>query len=299
PGGQLPGDGLHGALVHRNPVVGQGVGGPALFVEPGQPRLTQPLHQGPPRVAGDPLPGLPEGEVEPDGHVGRSQKLAGLGLGPGAAPQGDHLAPPGQHLRQGLHLPAAEGGLPFLAEELGDGPPAPLDDGLVQVAEGQAQLPGDRPSHRALPRPTETHQKQVGRPDGQLARGGQLGRIQGAHQYPPKRDRSAAEAASVAWTASPPNLSTPATASSQATTASPTTAAAGSAQVSLRSMAASTGPFSSTSTDGRGRQRVGRGFMAARTTRGAPMVTPPSSPPARLVAREYPPPRNCPSTGGG
>ena len=70
-----------------------------------------------------------------------------------------------------------------------------------------------------------------------------------------------------------------------ATIASPTTEAAGTAQTSLRSKAASNGSLVRTSTEGSARRSVAIGFIAARHTTGIPLVTPPSRPPARLLGR--------------
>lgn len=63
------------------------------------------------------------------------------------------------------------------------------------------------------------------------------------------------------------------------------TLAAGTAVVSLLSLAASLGSWVTTSTVGRGFIRVAMGLRAARTTSSSPVVMPPSSPPARLVFR--------------
>ena len=89
------------------------------------------------------------------------------------------------------------------------------------------------------------------------------------------RSRSAIE--------SPPNFSTSASASTSATIASPTTAAAGTAQTSLRSIAAGASAIVVRSTERSGFISVEIGFMYAETRRSSPLVTPPSRPPALLV----------------
>src|SRR5947209_4487189 len=87
---------------------------------------------------------------------------------------------------------------------------------------------------------------------------------------------------------SPPNFSRKASASTIAIMASPTTPAAGTAQTSLRSTTASTVSLVARSTDLSGVRSVESGFIAARTTSGWPLVTPPSRPPALLVERLKP-----------
>ena len=72
---------------------------------------------------------------------------------------------------------------------------------------------------------------------------------------------------------------------SQATTASATTLAAGTAQLSERSMLAVNGSFVSMSTLFSGLYKVGIGFITPRTTIGIPVVIPPSNPPSLFVAR--------------
>src|SRR5215204_6125214 len=84
---------------------------------------------------------------------------------------------------------------------------------------------------------------------------------------------------------SPPNFSINASARTNATIASPTTAAAGTAQTSLRSMAAAASSMVTRSTERRGFIKVEMGFIQAETRRSSPLVTPPSSPPALLVGR--------------
>ncbi len=66
---------------------------------------------------------------------------------------------------------------------------------------------------------------------------------------------------------------------------SATTPADGTAHTSLRTTAPVIASFVFISTDRRGDISVERGFIAPRTTTGAPLVTPPSVPPARLVSR--------------
>lgn len=84
---------------------------------------------------------------------------------------------------------------------------------------------------------------------------------------------------------SSPNCSTTAFAISQATAASATTLAAGTAQLSERSMLAVNGSFVSMSTLFSGLYKVGIGFITPRTTIGIPVVIPPSNPPSLFVAR--------------
>src|SRR5207237_10902840 len=62
-------------------------------------------------------------------------------------------------------------------------------------------------------------------------------------------------------TESPPNFSVTASASTSATIASPTTAAAGTAQTSLRSIAAAASPIVVKSTERRGFIKVETGFI--------------------------------------
>src|SRR4030095_942788 len=70
-----------------------------------------------------------------------------------------------------------------------------------------------------------------------------------------------------------------------ATTASPTTAAAGTAQTSLRSIVAGDAPIVLRSTEPSGFINVEIGFIHAVTRTSSPLVTPPSTPPARFVGR--------------
>ena len=79
-----------------------------------------------------------------------------------------------------------------------------------------------------------------------------------------------------------------ASASTNATIASPTTAAAGTAQTSLRSMAAGLSVIVAKSTDRSGFINVEIGFIYAMTRKSSPLVTPPSRPPALLVGRATP-----------
>src|ERR1035437_9077747 len=74
---------------------------------------------------------------------------------------------------------------------------------------------------------------------------------------------------------SPPNFSNNARASTSANMASPTTAAAGTAQMSERSLKAARASLVATSTEARGRESVEIGFITARTRTGAPWVIPP------------------------
>ena len=83
-------------------------------------------------------------------------------------------------------------------------------------------------------------------------------------------------------TESPPNFSMSASARTSATMASPTTAAAGTAQTSLRSIAADASPIVVRSTERSGFISVEIGFIHAETRRSSPLVTPPSRPPALL-----------------
>src|SRR5688572_18615094 len=104
--------------------------------------------------------------------------------------------------------------------------------------------------------------------------------------------RAPAAAASIARVISaiesPPNFSSRASARTSATIASPTTAAAGTAQTSLRSMAACASSIVARSTDRRGFMSVEIGFIHAETRTSSPLVTPPSRPPALLVGRARP-----------
>ncbi len=75
--------------------------------------------------------------------------------------------------------------------------------------------------------------------------------------------------------------------------ASPTTPAAGTEHTSERTCGGFAGSPVSKSTEATSARTDERGRMAARTTTGAPLVTPPSSPPARLVARAISPPRQA------
>ena len=70
-----------------------------------------------------------------------------------------------------------------------------------------------------------------------------------------------------------------------ATSASATTPMAGTAQVSLRSLDAFTGSWVSVLTVMRGFMSVGMGFIERVSTRGWPLVMPPSRPPALLPVR--------------
>src|SRR4029077_172199 len=108
--------------------------------------------------------------------------------------------------------------------------------------------------------------------------------------YQPLRDSSyPGGLRRISSTLSPPNFSRKASTRTIAIMASPTTPAAGTAQTSLRSTTASTDSRVSRSTERRGFRRVEIGFMAARTTTGWPLVTPPSSPPALFDPRWKPP----------
>ena len=53
----------------------------------------------------------------------------------------------------------------------------------------------------------------------------------------------------------------------------------------MRSRSASAGSLDSMSTERSGLVSVGSGFIATRATIGAPVVMPPSMPPARFVSR--------------
>ena len=70
--------------------------------------------------------------------------------------------------------------------------------------------------------------------------------------------------------------------------ASPTTAAAGTAQTSLRSIAAGASFIVARSTERSGFMSVEIGFIVTVTRTSSPLVTPPSSPPALLVGRARP-----------
>ncbi len=72
--------------------------------------------------------------------------------------------------------------------------------------------------------------------------------------------------------------------------ASATTPAAGTTQVSLRSTEAFWGCFVARSTERSATSRVGMGLTTAKARTSSPFVTPPSSPPARLVGRSRPRP---------
>ena len=87
---------------------------------------------------------------------------------------------------------------------------------------------------------------------------------------------------------SPPNFSSSASARTSATIASPTTAAAGTAQTSLRSIAAGDSVMVVRSTERSGFISVEIGFMQAVTRMSSPLVTPPSRPPALFVGRATP-----------
>src|SRR5204863_10006318 len=107
-----------------------------------------------------------------------------------------------------------------------------------------------------------------------------------------KRARMAASADDIARSRavieSPPKRSSRASARTKATIASPTTAAAGTAQTSLRSMAAGASVIVDRSTERSGFISVEIGFMYAMTRTSSPLVTPPSRPPALLVGRATP-----------
>src|ERR1700755_2687091 len=98
----------------------------------------------------------------------------------------------------------------------------------------------------------------------------------------------AAIAALIAARLVPTYFSTTAEATSNATTFSTITLAAGTAQTSDRSYAAGWGALVTMFTDGPGAATVRIGFLAARTTIGAPLDVPPSIPPALLVGRRNP-----------
>src|SRR2546423_10755661 len=87
---------------------------------------------------------------------------------------------------------------------------------------------------------------------------------------------------------SPPNFSSAHRASVNATIASPATPAAGTTHTSERSYAAFTGSRDLKSTDPSGRRNVEIGFKYPRTMMSSPLETPPSMPPALLLARVNP-----------
>src|SRR3989442_6899531 len=105
------------------------------------------------------------------------------------------------------------------------------------------------------------------------------------------RRRYASYASLISARLSFPNFSNMASASTKHTMDSATTPAAGTAQTSLRTTAPVIASFVLMSTDRSGDISVDSGFIAPRTTTGAPVVTPPSVPPARLVSRKKPRPR--------
>ena len=85
--------------------------------------------------------------------------------------------------------------------------------------------------------------------------------------------------------ASPPSFSSRASASTSANIASTITGAAPMAVTSERSQAVAPVSPLARSTEGKPRRSVEIGLKKPRTTRSEPLVTPPSSPPARLLTR--------------
>src|SRR5262245_31686452 len=95
----------------------------------------------------------------------------------------------------------------------------------------------------------------------------------------------AARCRSISGIESPPHFSSSASASTKHTIASPTTAAAGTAQTSLRSIAAGASCSVVRSTERSGFISVAIGFMKPVTRTSCPLVTPPSRPPALFDGR--------------
>src|SRR5262249_22436316 len=92
----------------------------------------------------------------------------------------------------------------------------------------------------------------------------------------------------ISFTESPPNLRSASEARTSATIVSATTPEAGTAVTSVRSLNETVSSLVSTFTvRSTGLLRVASGFIATRATRSAPVVMPPSVPPARVLPRVY------------
>src|SRR5690606_14443503 len=200
----------------------------------------------------------------------RGEQGAGAGVEDGAAAERQHAVVSSERPAHGVLLQGAEGVLAVLDEDVGGAAAPGGGDVVVGVPVAAGAALGQQPSHGGL-----AHANRADQDD------------QRAHRTA-SASREERTLRRVSVTLSPPNFSATASASTSATIASATIPAAGTAHTSERWWWAAAASPVATSTVRSARGTVAIGFIAARTRSSSPVLSPPSVPPERPVARLMP-----------